>query len=208
MGRAGSHQLPRLRRVGAAAERAGHRRAADPQPARGLRPEAMGFGSAEHVHLFVEAKKLAFEDRARYYADPEFAKIPVKTLISKDYAAKRRKLIDLDEGRARVSGRTQGARRGRHHLHDRRRRRRHDGLADPVQLPRHGLGHDAAGCGFILQDRGELFALEPRPRQRLRAGQAPVPHHHPRVRHEGRQALALVRRDGRRACSRRATCRS
>ncbi len=46
----------------------------------------LGFGSPEYLHLFVEAKKLAFEDRARYYADPEFAKIPLKGLLSKDYA--------------------------------------------------------------------------------------------------------------------------
>jgi len=51
-------------------------------------------GSAEHVHLFTEAKKLVFEDRAKYYADPEFAKIPVKSLISEEYAAERRKLIN------------------------------------------------------------------------------------------------------------------
>jgi len=43
--------------------------------------KSMGFGSAEYLHLFVEAKKLAFEDRARYYADPDFAKIPLKTLV-------------------------------------------------------------------------------------------------------------------------------
>jgi gamma-glutamyltranspeptidase/glutathione hydrolase len=54
-----------------------------------------GFGSVEHVHLFIEAKKLAFEDRAKYYADPAFGKIPVKQLISKSYAVERRKLIDL-----------------------------------------------------------------------------------------------------------------
>ena len=43
---------------------------------------AMGFGSAEHVHPFVEAKKLAFDDRARFYADPAFAAVPVAELIS------------------------------------------------------------------------------------------------------------------------------
>ncbi len=53
-----------------------------------------GFGSVEHAHLFIEAKKLAFEDRAKYYADPAFSKIPIKQLISKSYAAERRKLID------------------------------------------------------------------------------------------------------------------
>src|SRR5262245_6713082 len=52
--------------------------------------KGMGFGSTEYVHHFIEAKKLAFEDRARFYADPAFQKIPVKELISKEYAAQRR----------------------------------------------------------------------------------------------------------------------
>jgi gamma-glutamyltranspeptidase/glutathione hydrolase len=52
-----------------------------------------GFGSKEYVHYFVEAKKLAYEDRARFYADPDFNKLPVKGLISKAYADERRKLI-------------------------------------------------------------------------------------------------------------------
>ena len=54
----------------------------------------MGFGSRDHVHYFVEAKKLAFEDRARFYADPAFNDIPVAELISEEYAARRRALID------------------------------------------------------------------------------------------------------------------
>ena len=54
---------------------------------------AMGFDSAEYVHTFVEAKKLAFEDRAKYYVDMDFVDVPVETLISKDYADSRRKLI-------------------------------------------------------------------------------------------------------------------
>jgi len=58
---------------------------------------SMGFGSAEYMHLFTEAKKLAFEDRARYYADPAFSKIPISRLISKKYAAERRKLIDFNK---------------------------------------------------------------------------------------------------------------
>jgi gamma-glutamyltranspeptidase/glutathione hydrolase len=57
----------------------------------------MGFGSVDHLHLFVEAKKLAFADRARYYADPAFAEVPVKALISKNYANERRKLIRMDK---------------------------------------------------------------------------------------------------------------
>lgn len=55
-----------------------------------------GFGSLEHIHLFLEAKKLAYEDRAFYYGDPEFSKIPVEELISKRYAAQRRELISME----------------------------------------------------------------------------------------------------------------
>ncbi|HZY24983.1 MAG TPA: gamma-glutamyltransferase family protein, partial [Bacteroidales bacterium] len=58
---------------------------------------AMGFGSADYIHVWTEAKKLAFEDRAKYYADPFFNKIPVSQLISKKYAAERRKLIDMNK---------------------------------------------------------------------------------------------------------------
>lgn len=57
--------------------------------------ESLGFGSPEYLHLFVEAKKLAYADRARYYADPEFASVPVAELLSPDYTAERRKKIDL-----------------------------------------------------------------------------------------------------------------
>ena len=57
----------------------------------------MGFGSAEYLHVLTEAKKLAYEDRAKFYADPEFNKIPLETLLSDAYAAERRNLIDLNK---------------------------------------------------------------------------------------------------------------
>ena len=56
----------------------------------------MGFQSAQSLHVQIEAKRLAYEDRARYYADPHFAKIPIDWLNSKAYAAERAKLIKLD----------------------------------------------------------------------------------------------------------------
>ena len=56
--------------------------------------ESMGFGSAEYIHHFVEAKKIAFADRAKYYADPDFNKIPTQYLISKEYSNKRRAEIN------------------------------------------------------------------------------------------------------------------
>ena len=54
----------------------------------------MGFGSPEYMHLFIEAKKLAFEDRAKYYADPAFNQLPLAELTSKEYAKKQAALID------------------------------------------------------------------------------------------------------------------
>ncbi|MCH8923960.1 MAG: gamma-glutamyltransferase, partial [Planctomycetes bacterium] len=56
----------------------------------------MGRGSAAWLHLFTEAKKLAFADRAKFYADPAFGRLPTKELISKQYAAKRGKLLSMD----------------------------------------------------------------------------------------------------------------
>ena len=61
-----------------------------------------------------------------------------------------------------------------------------------------GSGLVADGLGFMFQDRGELFSLNPKARECLCAGQAAVPHHHPRLRDEGRQAVHGVRPDGRR----------
>src|SRR6187200_515493 len=58
--------------------------------------KSMGRNSAETLHIMVEAKKIAWADRAKFYADPEFAKIPLAGLLSKGYAAERRKLIDPD----------------------------------------------------------------------------------------------------------------
>ena len=55
-----------------------------------------GFQSAQSLHLQTEAKRLAYEDRARYYADPHFAKIPIEWLNSKEYAKERAKLIRPD----------------------------------------------------------------------------------------------------------------
>jgi len=55
----------------------------------------MGRESADFWHVLVEAKKIAFADRARYYADPAFAKVPVEQLLSKDYGRQRAALIDM-----------------------------------------------------------------------------------------------------------------
>jgi gamma-glutamyltranspeptidase/glutathione hydrolase len=60
----------------------------------------LGHNTADSIHVMVEAKKLAFADRLGYLGDPDFVKVPMETLLSKEYAAKRRALIDLDRARA------------------------------------------------------------------------------------------------------------
>lgn len=120
---------------------------------------AMGFGSAEYIHTFVEAKKLAFEDRAKFYVDMDFSNVPVERLIAKDYADERRKLIGE---RAALSYPAGDA-------------KLNDGdtiyltVADSdgnmvslIQSNYRGMGSGMTPgeLGFVLQDRAELFALD------------------------------------------------
>lgn len=117
------------------------------------------FGSTEHVHLFAEAKKLAFEDRAKFYADPAFAKAPVDWLISKDYAAQRRKLISPDKAMKAVEPGTHKLDGDTIYLAAADK----DGnMVSLIQSNYRGMGSGMAppGLGFILQDRGEMFVLK------------------------------------------------
>lgn len=120
------------------------------------------FGSPEHVHLFVEAKKLAFEDRAKFYADPEYmAPGIVPRLLSKDYAAKRRTLISPDRASARVEAGNPNLKDG-----DTIYLTVADGdgnMVSFIQSNYRGFGSGMVpdGLGFMLQDRGQLFTLEP-----------------------------------------------
>lgn len=119
--------------------------------------EGMGFGSEQYIHTFVEAKKLAFEDRAKYYADPDFNAIPVDWLISKDYAQKRLKLIDNNQAAKRFdAGLNEG---DTIYLTTADK----DGnMVSLIQSNYRGMGSGMTptGLGFMLQDRGELFSLK------------------------------------------------
>ena len=119
---------------------------------------AMGFGSAEYIHLFTEAKKLAFEDRARYYTDPLFQSVPVTQLISKKYAAERRKLIDPQKA-AKVynAGVLEGGNTVYLTVAD-----KYGNIVSLIQSNYRGMGSGMCptGLGFVLQDRGEMFSLE------------------------------------------------
>jgi len=116
--------------------------------------------SAEHLHLFLEAKKLAFEDRAVYYADMDFAEVPLRELISKEYAAERVKLIDPKRAAMEVQpGRLKGS-------SDTTYLTASDGEGNMISLIQsvyHGWGsrYVPDGLGFCLQNRGQLFALDP-----------------------------------------------
>ncbi len=134
---------------------------------------AMSLDDPEYIHLFVEAKKLAFEDRARFYADPEFADVPVSQLVSKEYAEERRKRID------------------------RRRAAREFPAGDPrldnadtiylttadedgnmvslIQSNYRGMGSGMTpdGLGFVLQNRAEMFNLDPDHPNSLEPGKRP-----------------------------------
>ncbi|MDZ7739787.1 MAG: gamma-glutamyltransferase [Bacteroidales bacterium] len=118
----------------------------------------MGFGSAEYIHHFVEAKKLAFEDRAKYYSDPAFNDIPVEQLISKEYAAERRELINPERA-ARIvdAGNPEKGNTVYLTVAD-----KEGNMVSLIQSNYRGMGSGMCptGLGFILQDRGELFSLE------------------------------------------------
>jgi gamma-glutamyltranspeptidase/glutathione hydrolase len=119
---------------------------------------AMGFGSSEYIHHFVEAKKLAFEDRAKYYADPAFNKLPVEELISKEYAAKRAGLINPKRASRNLdAGEMEHGNTIYLTVAD-----AHGNMVSLIQSNFRGLGSGMCppGLGFILQDRGELFSLE------------------------------------------------
>lgn len=131
----------------------------------------MGLYSSEYIHLFTEAKKLAFADRAKYYADPHFSKIPVKELISKDYANDRAKNINLmeaaltDEPGILKDGDTIYLTAAD----------QHGNMISLIQSNYRGMGSGmmAPGLGFMMQDRGELFSLQPTHKNALIGGKRP-----------------------------------
>jgi len=121
----------------------------------------MGYGSADYLHVLAEAKKLVFEDRARYYADPDFAPAPVQQLLSEDYARQRRAMIDMSRAAAAYpAGEFPGAKSDTVYLTVADA----DGMmVSLIQSNYRGMGSGMTpgDLGFILQDRGELFSLTP-----------------------------------------------
>ena len=147
--------------------------------------------SAEHLHLFVEAKKLAFEDRARYYADPEFADVPVEWLISKEYAAERAKLIDPRRASSRVTPGDPALDSDTIYL---AAADAEGNMISFIQSVYWGFGSGICpdGVGFPIQNRGQAFSLDPGHRNRLEPGKRPFHTIIPAfVTREGRPVLAF-----------------
>jgi gamma-glutamyltranspeptidase/glutathione hydrolase len=147
--------------------------------------KSMGRNSGETLHVMIEAKKIAWADRAKFYADPEFAKIPLPGLLSKEYATERRKLIDPNHAARGVEA---GAPPANAPISQPRRPPLKDPAATPKRSPADdgdtiymctaddegnmvsliqsnyrgmGSGIVVPGLGFMFQDRGELFSMEP-----------------------------------------------
>ncbi len=120
--------------------------------------KGMGFGSTQYLHTLIEAKKIAFEDRAKFYADQAFADVPVKELISKEYAAKRRALLNPERATRRLDA---GDPRTDNTIYltvaD-----SEGNMVSLIQSNYRGMGSGMTptGLGFVLQDRGEMFTLE------------------------------------------------
>ena len=119
---------------------------------------SMGFGTADYIHHFVEAKKIAFADRAKYYADMDFNEIPVDYLISKEYADIRRKEINSDNSASTVlPGDIENGDTIYLTTAD-----SEGNMVSLIQSNYRGMGSGMVpnNLGFMLQDRGELFSLD------------------------------------------------
>ena len=122
---------------------------------------AMGRNSPETLHAMIEAKKIVWADRAKFYADPAFTKIPLAGLLSKGYAAERRKLIDPNRAAKQVEAGNPALDQG-----DTIYMCTADDEGNMVSLIQSnyrgmGSGIVVPGLGFMFQDRGELFSMDP-----------------------------------------------
>ena len=136
--------------------------------------KAMGRGSADFWHVITECKKLAFADRARYYADPEFVKTPVADLLSKGYAKQRAALVDLQHAATSDSPGEMPPLS--------RKETTYFCTADANGMmvsfiqsnyTGFGSGYVVPEVGFGLQDRGAQFSLDPHHANALAPGKRP-----------------------------------
>ena len=133
--------------------------------------ESMGFGTSDYIHLFTEAKKVVYEDRAKYYADTNFSDIPVEKLISKEYAKERSKLINLKKSSKSFNpGNLENGDTIYLTVAD-----SFGNMISLIQSNYRGMGSGVVpdNTGFMLQDRGEMFSLDPSHMNSLMPGKRP-----------------------------------
>jgi gamma-glutamyltranspeptidase / glutathione hydrolase len=135
--------------------------------------QSMTAGSADYWHTFIEAKKLAYADRSRYYADPKFASTPWRELLKKSYAQKRAALIDSQHAAKAVTAADESIFQSDTTylcVVDRDRN-----CCSLIQSNYHGFGSrlNDPRLGFALQNRGSLFALDPNHANTLKPGKLP-----------------------------------
>jgi gamma-glutamyltranspeptidase/glutathione hydrolase len=139
----------------------------------GFNLAAMGRDSTDLWHLLIEAKKLAYEDRAKYYADMTFAEVPVEALLDKEYAAERARLIDMTRAAERIAPGNPALEHG-----DTTFLVTADSSGMMVALIQSnytgfGSGYVVPSLGFGIQDRGALFSLDPDHPNALEPGKRP-----------------------------------
>jgi gamma-glutamyltranspeptidase/glutathione hydrolase len=133
----------------------------------------MGRDSTNFWHVMVEAKKLAYEDRARYYADMQFSEVPVEALLDKGYAAERAKLIDMQHAASTYEPGNPTLNHG-----DTTFLVAADSNGMLVSLIQSnytgfGSGYVVPSVGIGIQDRGALFSLDPDHPNALEPGKRP-----------------------------------
>jgi len=121
---------------------------------------SMGYGTKEYLHTLIEAKKVAYEDRGKFYADPDFYNAPIEMLLSKEYAAERRELIDDDKAATTYPPGDAKLETG-----DTIYLTVADKDGNMISLIQSNYGDLGSGMtpeelGFQLQNRGQLFSLE------------------------------------------------
>lgn len=132
---------------------------------------SMQFGSTDYIHVFTEAKKLAFEDRAKYYSDPDFNELPIDQLISKEYAEERKKLINPNRAaRNYPAGELEQGNTIYLTVAD-----QYGNMVSLIQSNYRGMGSGMTPneLGFVLQDRGELFNLDAKHHNCFEPGKRP-----------------------------------
>jgi gamma-glutamyltranspeptidase/glutathione hydrolase len=145
---------------------------------------ALGHNSPAYIHLLAEAAKLAFADRERYYGDPDFVSVPLGTLLSKEYAAERRRLIDPDHaslelrpGDAGLSGPRERKNRPQASPGDTTHLDAADRWGNMLSATPSGGWISSSplinGLGFPLGSRLQMFYLDPSHANALQPGKRP-----------------------------------